>query len=95
MLRFYRHAAPSLTQAKRSDGNLHVAVGTINGVHHTLSAWTSRDALNAFLYSGAHAKAIRAFPAIATGKTFGYESDTIPDWETVHRIWLDHGRDYG
>ena len=42
-----------------------------------------------FIHSGAHLNAIRAFGKIATGKTFGFETDEIPDWDAVHRLWLD------
>ena len=94
VFRFYRHAAPSLRQAKRADGNLQTHVKTINGVHHTLTVWESRDAMRAFLISGPHKQAMKVFPAIATGKTFGYESDDVPDWDEVHRLWQEHGQSY-
>ena len=94
VLRFYWHAVPSLRQARRARGNLHAAVRTMAGVHHTLTVWESEAAMRAFLYAGAHRRAIAAFPAIATGKTFGYESDTVPDWDEVHALWSERGRDY-
>jgi hypothetical protein len=94
VFRFYRHAVPSLRQAQKAEGNLCAQVRTINGVHHTLTAWESEKHMRAFLYSGAHKKAIKSFPKIATGKTFGFESDTIPDWSDVHQLWQDHGEGY-
>ena len=93
-LRFWRYAIPAMRQAKQAPGNLQATAKTIAGVHHTLSVWESKAAMRAFLYAGAHKQAIKAFPIIATGKTFGFESDHVPDWDEVHRLWHEHGRDY-
>lgn len=94
VFRFYRHAASSLRQAKRANGNLRTEVQTINGVHHTLTVWDDEAAMRRFLYRGAHKRAIKAFGTIATGKTFGFATDQIPSWDEVHGLWLDRGRDY-
>ena len=50
--------------------------------------------MRAFIYSGAHKKAIKAFRSIATGKTFGFETATIPGWDEVHGLWRERGREY-
>jgi len=81
-------------QADRAPGLLHASVRTINGVEHTLTAWESKAAMQAYIYSGHHKNAIKAFRKIATGKTFGFEADKIPDWKDVHQMWLDHGKAY-
>lgn len=47
-----------------------------------------------FLYSGAHAAAIKVFRKVASGKTFGYESNRIPSWDEVHDLWLKQGKEY-
>ncbi len=93
-LRFWRHAIPAMRQARQAPGNLQARAKTIAGVRHTLSVWESKAAMRAFLYAGAHKRAIKAFPIIATGQTFGFESDRVPDWDEVHRLWQEHGRDY-
>lgn len=64
----------------------------INGVHHTLSVWTDKDAMRAYLTSGPHLEAMRLFPKIATGKVVGYHAKLAPDWSEVHAIWLERGR---
>lgn len=46
----------------------------------------------AYLRQGAHLKAMKLFGKIATGKTFGFETNAIPGWEEVHHIWRDQGR---
>ena len=83
-----------MRQARQAPGNLQATAKTIAGVHHTLSVWESKSAMRAFLYAEAHKRAIEAFPIIATGKTFGFESRQVPTWDEVHRLWQEHGRDY-
>ncbi len=94
IFRFYWHAVPSLGQARRAKGNIRTEVRTINGVHHTLTVWENEAAMSAFLYRGAHRRAIKAFGKIATGKTFGFATDRVPSWDDVHGLWLERGRDY-
>ncbi len=65
-----------------------------NGVQHTLTVWRSKEDMKRFLTSGAHLNAMKAFRSIATGKTFGYESDKVPSWEEVHKIWLTQAKTY-
>ena len=93
-LRFWHHALASMAQAKRSDGIISADARTINGIRHTLTVWETETAMRRFLYRGAHRRAIRVFPAIAAGKTFGYVTGEPPDWDQVHEIWLEHGKDY-
>jgi hypothetical protein len=88
---FWRHAIASMIQARAADGCLQAESRTIGGIHHTRSAWRDRDAMLAYLRSGAHLGALKVFQRIATGKTYGYEATEIPDWDVVHRLWHDHG----
>jgi hypothetical protein len=92
---FWRHAIPSKIQAEKATGVLFVGVKTINGIHHTLTAWESKEAMQKYIYSGSHKLAIRVFRKIATGKTFGYVSRTLPDWDQVHALWTKQGIEYG
>ena len=94
LLRFFWHTFLALRQARNSPGNLHASLRVINGVKHTLTVWENRDAMANFAYSGAHMKAIAVFPKIATGKTYGFETSTVPLWDDVHAIWLEHAADY-
>ncbi len=91
--RFWFHATASMAQARRAPGNLGASAQTINGVHHTLTIWENETAMRRFLYRGAHRRAIRAFPSVGSGKTFGYETPEPPGWDQVHEIWLKHGQD--
>ena len=92
--RFYWHAIRSFRQVKASEGNISAEVKAINGVQHTLTVWDSERAMRRFLYQGAHKEAIKAFPDIATGKTFGFETDRVPSWDEVPTLWAEHGREY-
>ncbi|AGI67209.1 hypothetical protein OAN307_c15360 [Octadecabacter antarcticus 307] len=89
---FWRHATASMSQAKAAEGCLSADARTIDGVDHTLSVWTSRDAMRAYLTKGAHLNAMKTFKRIATGKVYGFETATVPDWPQVHRLWLDEGK---
>ena len=93
-LRFWRLAIPSFTQAKSAEGNVFCEVKKINGFQCTLSAWESREQMLVFLRSGAHLKAMKAFSKIATGRTYGYESDTVPSWQEAFQLLQEKGKDY-
>jgi len=93
-IKFWTLAIPSFRQAQTAKGNLHCAVKKIKGYQCTLTAWESRDAMLAFMRVGAHLKAMKAFSKIATGKTYGYESETLPDWEAAFTILQQEGKVY-
>ena len=94
LLCFWWHAFRSMAQAKRSEGIVSAEAKTINGIHHTMTIWESETAMRRFLYRGTHRRAVKAFPEIASGKTFGFWTDHPPGWDQVHRIWREHGREY-
>lgn len=95
LLPFYLYATRSFRQARRAPGLIRIEARRIAGVHHTLTVWENRAAMLDFIHSGAHRRAIAAFRGMATGKTFGFETDSPPDWAQVHALWRDHGRTYG
>lgn len=90
--RFWFHALGAMAQARAASGLLRAEARRIDGVHHTLTVWESRDAMRAFLRTGAHATAMRVFPRFATGKVFGYAADAPPDWPDALALWQAHGR---
>lgn len=81
-------------QADAAPGILFSEVRTISGVQHTLTAWESKNHMKSYVHSGAHLKALKSFRRIATGKTFGFESDRIPSWDEVHDLWNQNGKEY-
>jgi hypothetical protein len=93
-IQFLRHAVPSKIQAESAPGILFVGVKKINGIQHTLTAWESEAHMKKYIYSGPHKLAIKVFRKIASGKTFGFVSKTLPSWDEVHKLWTEKGREY-
>ncbi len=91
---FTWHAVRSMIQAKKADGNISADARKINGVYHTLSVWRDEDSMRNFLRSGTHKKAMGDFRKIASGKNFGYITDTIPNWSDVHQLWQEKSKAY-
>ncbi len=91
--RFWWHALGSMAQAKSAHGNLSADARSIDGIRHTLTVWTDEAAMRAYLVSGAHMDAMRAFRSIATGKTIGFTSATVPTWAEARAIWEERGRE--
>ena len=91
--RFWWHAIRSMIQARAASGNISAETRTINGIHHTVSVWKSKEAMQAYLAAGAHLKAMRSFKSIATGKVLSFEAEHAPHWNEVHELWQTKGRD--
>ena len=92
--RFWRMAGAAMAAARTAEGNISAGARTIGGVHHTLSVWVSRDAMLAFFHAPVHARAIKAFPDIAMGKTLGFHADAAPDWDSAVARWHADARTY-
>lgn len=92
VLAFSWHATRSFSQAARAPRNLSTDACKVDRVHHTLTVWTSREAMLTYLRSGAHLKAMKAFRSIGTGKVHGYHTDKAPSWREALAIWHNEGR---
>lgn len=90
---FWHYSVRAMARARSAPGCLSAEARTIGGVHHTRSLWRERSDMLAYLQSDAHLDATRAFPRIATGRVLGFEAETVPDWDAVHRLWQTQGRD--
>lgn len=93
-VRFWMLAIPSFNESTSAKGNLYTAVKKINGFNCTINAWESREVMLEFMKNGTHLKAMKSFHSIATGRTFGYESDTIPNWEEAFILLESKGKNY-
>ena len=82
-----------MRQAQKAPGNISASARTIKGVHHTLSVWADEASMRQYLISGDHLKAMKIFSQIATGKTCGYLTATVPDWDEARDIWEAKGRE--
>lgn len=91
--RFGWHAARSFAQARKAAGNLRAEVRRVGDVHHTLTVWTDREAMRAYLVAGPHLRAMRDFRAIGTGRTIGYWSEEPPGWDEALARWQAEARE--
>jgi hypothetical protein len=93
-IKFWTLAIPSFGEAKSAKGNLFSAVKKINGYQCTLTAWENREMMLVFMKNGVHLKAMKSFHSIATGRTYGYESNTIPNWKEAYSLLESKGKNY-
>ena len=82
---------PSSTDSER---NLSLSAKRIKGYQCTVTSWESRESMLEFMRSGAHFQAMKQFHKIATGRTYGYESDQVPTAEEAFRLLMEKGKDY-
>jgi hypothetical protein len=94
-IKFWRLAIPSFEQARKAKGNQHCVVKRVKGYQCTITVWESREHMLNFMRSGIHVKAMKVFHKIATGKTYGFESDKIPSWPEAFALLQEKGRDHG
>jgi hypothetical protein len=92
-LRFWWLTLPAMAQAKRAPGNISADARSIDGVQHTLTVWTDKAAMRAYMLSGAHKKAMLASRSIGSGKVCGFEMDHAPSWHEARALWREHGRE--
>lgn len=90
---FWRHAIPSFKQAQQAPGNLFCETKRRGPYQHTLTVWEDRKSMKAYVASGAHLKAMVVFGQIADGKTFGWETDEMPDWSEALSRWDQEAKD--
>ncbi|WP_320270248.1 hypothetical protein [Cognatiyoonia sp. IB215446] len=83
----------SMAQANATSTCLSAEARSIKGVHHTVTVWTSRDDMIAYLHAEPHLSAMKAFRRIATGKVYGFETEHIPSWAEARRLWDEKGRE--
>jgi hypothetical protein len=91
--RFGYFSGNAMRQAKQAEGNVSADGNYVNGVLHTLSVWKDRKSMTRFMASGAHARAMKISDEISLpGNTYvyGYETDTIPNWEDALAIWREN-----
>ena len=93
-LRFWFLAIPSFRAAQKAEGNIFCETKAFNGYQHTLTAWKDRKLMVKYLNGAEHSKAMRNFRAIATGSTYGYESEHIPNWDEALDLWNKNFKEY-
>ena len=89
---FWWHAVRSMRQAYGANGLISAQARKIGTVHHTVTLWESEAAMRAYLVTGAHLGAMKAFHRLATGRTIGFECETPPTWAQVPDLWATKGK---
>lgn len=90
---FWWRTLTSLAQARKSPGIIVVTARVVTGIYHTMTVWTDEANMRRFVKSSAHRRAMKNFRALGTGKTYGYKSDHVPDWQSAYRLWCLHAKD--
>jgi hypothetical protein len=93
-LKFWTLAIPTFREAQVAKGNRYCAVKHIRGYQCTLTAWENRDFMLNFMRNGTHLTAMKSFHKIATGRTYGFESDKIPSWNEAFSLLETKGTTY-
>lgn len=88
---FWAYAARGMDQTRRAPGNILADARSFDGIPHTLSVWFNRQAMLDYLVAGPHLQAVRLFPRIANGRTWGCESVHVPDWDEARAICTAYG----
>lgn len=92
---FWCHALPSYRAAERAAGARSVQVWSAEGVQYTLSLWESFAQMRAYVCNPVHARAVRVFDRIATGRTYGYAAEALPGRAEAQAVLAEKGRSYG
>jgi len=90
---FWWHTIRSIAQARRALGNLKAEMCIVNGVYHTLSIWVDEQAMRTFLITGAHRNAMKAYRSVGSGRTLGFATGHLPDWDVSLQRWHSEARE--
>ncbi|MDC0901394.1 hypothetical protein OAR91_00230 [Candidatus Pelagibacter sp.] len=93
VIKFMRYTIPSFNTAKKTNGNLFCEAKKIDGYHHTLTVWENKNKMMDFFRSKHHTIAIKNFRSIGKGSVYGYEQNTMPNWEEAIKKWKENFRE--
>ena len=62
-----------------------------------MTVWEDRSSMLRYMRTGDHAQAMKIFDEIATGKTYGYETDdpVVPTWDEMRHLYDTKARVVG
>ncbi|MEO1549113.1 MAG: hypothetical protein AAFR93_01635 [Pseudomonadota bacterium] len=93
MFRWHSHRA--LARARQAPGNLFAELHRQDGMIFALTIWDNAPALYRFARSKARAKALLMFRANASGKSFGFLSESVPSWPDAISLCEAKGSFFG
>ncbi|MEJ1935079.1 antibiotic biosynthesis monooxygenase, partial [Nostoc sp. NIES-2111] len=85
--RFWWLTLRAARQARSAPGNLATSLRSSDGVYHTMTVWSDRAAMLAYLAAGAHREAMRAYHSLGSGKTLGFTAAEAPGWPEALARW--------
>jgi hypothetical protein len=88
-----KRAAANIARPRRSSGNLGVSARYVSRIYYTMTVWSDEESARAFVSLGVHRKAMSNFRTMGSGKTFGYRSSSLPQWEMAYSLWSRYGKD--
>lgn len=93
------HSHWSSKQLSRADGFLGVKfLREANwSIFWSVTAWQNESCMNHYKNTGAHRQAMPWLSLMCNEASLVHwvqEDATIPDWQTVHKLMLEHGRFY-
>lgn len=91
--RFWWLTLRAAGQARAAPGNISTSLRASNGVYHTLTVWSGREAMLAYLVAGAHREAMRANRSLGSGRTLGFEAAEPPGWPEALARWRAEARE--
>jgi len=92
---FIWHALRSNAQARRAEGCLAITTRRQSGVYWTLSVWTNKAAMRAFMLSGAHRTAMPKLAGWcdeASVSSWQQEGNALPAWTDAEQRMAREGR---
>jgi quinol monooxygenase YgiN len=93
---FFTHAAASLEQAQKSDGNLGAdALADADNAWWSVSSWQNRPPMQAFVRSEPHLSTMALLDHLCDEATFvdwEQSSPDLPDWQTSYRHLVADGQ---
>lgn len=77
----------------KAEGNVYSSMFAKDGVHHTITAWESREAMRRYFNDEDHVAAMRSMKDVASYvKVHGYFTDELPSAEEAIGRWRKEGR---
>jgi hypothetical protein len=82
-------------QARKQKGFVKMSNTGWGKEHYTLSGWEHPEAVKEFVQSGAHLASMRMSARLSTEiRTYMYEAEQLPDWNTAKALVKEKGRAY-
>ena len=91
--KFFWYTLPVIWYAPKAPGNVHTDSTYQNGLHMTKTVWETKTHMRDFMLAKAHGAAMKQSRNVGTfTQIYGYESDTIPNWDEAISLLREKGK---